>query len=135
MKIIPYFIDYEKVQMISFNMILVRLRILLEGGKTIWTDSVQTTQTINRELEENDIYGSCEFSDDDAVVWVNVDASKTPMSDFYTYEEVTENNFNVPDNALLWRTFRTLVDHNIILHHDLPEPDLFRSLIKKKIHA
>ena len=128
-KIIPYFIDYADMPMKTLNMKLVRLRLLLEGGKEIWSESLSE---IKEELENNDIYGKIEMNEDHSVAWVEVDAAKTHLSDFYTYEEVTEKKLQVEPNALLWRTFRTLVDAHIFLPHDLPEPELFKKLIKSK---
>ena len=113
----------------TLNMTLVRLRVLLEGGKQIWSDSVEE---ITEELENNDIYGAVEIDETEGVAWVRVDADKTPLSDFYTYEEVSEKNLQVEPNALLWRTFRTLVDGHIILPHDLPEHNVFKKLIQNK---
>lgn len=128
-KIIPYFIDYADMPMKTLNMKLVRLRVLLEGGKEIWSESLSE---IKEELENNDIYGKIEMNEDHSVAWVEVDAAKTPLSDFYTYEEVNEKNLQVEPNALLWRTFRTLVDAHIILPQDLPDHELFKKLIKSK---
>jgi hypothetical protein len=135
MKIIPYFIDYAKVEMKTLDMHLVRLRVLLEGGKKIWEDLSLLSDKVNFEIEENDIYGDITFDDDNQVAWVKVNEKRTPLSDFYTYEEVTDNHIETAENALLWRTFRTLVDNNLILHPDLPEHTLFRELIKKTVDA
>jgi hypothetical protein len=135
MKIIPYLIDYAKVEMKTLDMYLVRLRVLLEGGKKIWTDSSLLSNKINSEIEENDIYGEITLDPETQVAWIKVDATRTPLSDFYTYEEVIDNNIEIADNALLWRTFRTLVDNNLILHPDLPDHMLFRELIKRTVDA
>jgi hypothetical protein len=135
MKIIPYFIDYVKVEMKTLDMYLVRLRVLLEGGQYIWTDRSLLSSNVNSEIEDNDIYGEIEYDKDNDVAWVKVDEKRTPLSDFYTYEEVIDNNIDIAKNALLWRTFRTLVDDNLILHPDLPEHILFRELIKKTVDA
>lgn len=129
MKIIPYFIDYRKMPMKTLEMYLIRLRVLLEGGKKIWSDNITD---IKKELENNDIYGTINVDIENDVAWVEVDAEKTPLSDFYTFEEVTDNAIAVEDNALLWRTFRTLIDRNLILHPDLPEHSLFKQLIKRQ---
>ena len=109
-------------------MYMIRLRVLLEGGKYIWQDADQTSATIIDELEANDIYGDIRISEGN-VAWVLVDQAKTPLSDFYTYEEVMEKNIDLAENALLWRTFRTVIDEDIVLHPDLPEHALFRELI------
>ena len=132
-KIIPYFIDYADMPMKTLNMKLVRLKVLLEGGKQIWSDSLDSLSEITEELENNDIYGKIELNDDRSVAWIEVDAIKTPLSDFYTYEEVNDKKLKVESNALLWRTFRTLVDSHIILPHDLPDHALFKKLIKKQM--
>jgi hypothetical protein len=132
-KIIPYFIDYADMPMKTLNMKLVRLKVLLEGGKQIWSDSLDSLSEITEELENNDIYGKIELNDDRSVAWIEVDAIKTPLSDFYTYEEVNDKKLKVESNALLWRTFRTLVDSHIILPHDLPDHVLFKKLIKKQM--
>lgn len=116
----------------TLNMKLVRLRVLLEGGKQIWTDSSSSIAEIKTELENNDIYGKVELDTTLNVAWVEVDIVKTPLSDFYTYEEMNEKKLQLEPNALLWRTFRTLVDAHIILPQDLPEHELFKKLIKSK---
>ena len=129
MKIIPYFIDYRKMPMKTLEMYLVRLRVLLEGGRQIWCDN---PADVREELENNDIYGEVDIDNANGVAWVRVDAEKTPLTDFYTFEEVAENGLAVEENALLWRTFRTLIDRNIVLHPDLPEHELFKGLIKRQ---
>jgi hypothetical protein len=131
-KIIPYFIDYAKMPMKTLNMTLVRFRILLEGGKNIWLDSLNSLSEIKKELENNDIYGNIEYNENNTVILVEVNPQKTPLSDFYTYEEVNEKKIQVESNALLWRTFRILVDTHIILPQELPEHELFKKLIKNK---
>ncbi len=132
LKIIPYFIDYVKMEMKTLNATLVRLRVLLEGGKRIWLDSLNSLEAIEEELANNDIYGDVDIDESRNVVWVKVNAEKTPISDFYTYEEVNEKGLEVEENALLWRTFRTLVDGHTILHPELPEHILFKKLIETK---
>ncbi len=104
---------------------MIRLRVLLEGGRCIWATDASNLQ---EELGENDIYGAVSATAD-GVAWVEVDQKKTPLSDFYTYEEVVEKGIDLSENALLWRTFRTVIDDDIVLHPDLPEHDLFRELI------
>lgn len=131
-KIIPYFLDYTQMPMKTLDMTLLRVRVLLEGGRRIWMDENSSFSEIEQELANNDIYGEIEINESLNVAWVRVDAEKTPLSDFYTYEEVTEKQIQIEENALLWRTFRTLVDGHIILHPDLPEHDLFKKLIKSK---
>jgi hypothetical protein len=132
LKIIPYFIDYAEMPMKTLNMTLVRIRVLLEGGKQVWSDDIGTLSEVVNELENNDVYGNVEIDEVAGVAWVEVNANKTPLSDFYTYEEVSEKQLHLESNALLWRTFRTLVDSHIILPHDLPEHELFKKLIKTK---
>jgi hypothetical protein len=132
LKIIPYFIDSAVMEMKTLSMTLVRLRVLLEGGKRIWSDFITSLKEVKEELENNDIYGEIEIDEALGVAWVKVDAEKTPLSDFYTYEETIEKQLCLEPNALLWRTFRTLVDGHIILPHDLPEHELFKRLIKSK---
>lgn len=119
---------------ISSPLTLIRLRVLLEGGKQTWTDGeIKTAQALQEELAANDIYGIAE--QDGQIGWVKVDADKTPMSDFYTYEEVQEKGLHIAENALLWRTFRILIDDNICLHPDLPDHDIFIQLIKRTINS
>jgi hypothetical protein len=129
MKIIPYFLDSRQMPMKTLEMNLIRLRVLLEGGRQIWTDN---SINVKEELENNDIYGEIDIDDVNGVAWVRVDAERTLLSDFYTFEEVAENRLVVEENALLWRTFRTLIDRNIVLHPDLPDHALFKDLIKRQ---
>ena len=134
MKIIPYFIDSVQLNMksISAPLTLIRLRVLLEGGAKTWEDnSINSQEALEEELTANDIYGVTE--QEGQIGWVKVDAEKTPMSDFYTYEEVQEKGLEVADNALLWRTFRVLIDDNMSLHPDLPDHDIFIKLIKSVV--
>jgi hypothetical protein len=133
MKIIPYFIDITKMKMksISDPLTFIRLRVLLEGGTRTWEDNISVEQ-LKGETEDNDIYGKIYMQDD--IGFVEVDSNKTPISDFYTYEEVQEKALNVSDNALLWRTFRVLIDDNMSLHSDLPDHDIFKGLIRSHLN-
>lgn len=116
---------------ISDALTFVRLRVLLEGGTRTWEDNISPDQ-LKGETEDNDIYGKIYMQGH--IGFVEVNSDETPISDFYTYEEVKEKDLDVSDNALLWRTFRVLIDDNMSLPSDLPDHDIFKSLIRSHLN-
>ena len=82
MKVIPYIIDEVPIKMKSFDMHMIRLRVLLEGGKHIWKMDTGSLSDVESELNDNDIYGAVASAD--GVAWIEVDQQKTPLSDFCT---------------------------------------------------
>ncbi len=116
---------------ISDPLTFIRLRVLLEGGTRTWEDNISVDK-LKEETEDNDIYGNIYMQGD--IGFVEVDSNKTPISDFYTYEEVQEKALDVSDNALLWRTFRVLIDDNMSLSSDLPDHDIFKGLIRSHLN-
>ncbi len=93
---------------------LVSMHVLLEDGVKPWEED-PPTGTSAEVCEYNDmVVRRCINSDDNGIAWIHIDEEKTALSDFFTYEE-TRGTAEVPEGALLWRTWNLLVDGSGVL--------------------
>lgn len=107
--IIPY-IHYAKT--ISNDLTCHTIRILCEGGRTFWNESIQS-KSIDKEvksiLESNDIHSTTPFwrtNENKEIIFVEVNTKKTDMTSMYDWNECDYED----TETLCWRTFRVLIN-------------------------
>ena len=110
--ILPFMVSKPySIKMFNSNINIYRIALLLENGKTIWTEAANTDVAIQKNhLVPNDIISfplTKWKHDSSGLLYIPVDPSKTNIKDFLHYEET---NTVEEQCGILWRTFYYIHD-------------------------
>jgi hypothetical protein len=109
MKYFPYYFSKGRLStktLGTYN--VIDLHILLEDGVKPWEEVDGTSAQEACECNDMKIRHLVEAGDK---AWININEQETSLEDFFTYEEIVIAKTHTLDTgALLWRTWRILVD-------------------------
>lgn len=108
MKLVPFILNQKKVN--TFTITSCNL-FLSHAGKAIWKidepDTISKEMILKEYLEPNGFSVKKMFFDSSSrAMFVQIDAEKTKLSDFYSWEEALKNS-SKPE---CWRTFYFIQD-------------------------
>ncbi len=109
MKYFPYYFSKGNITAKTLGKYtVITLHVLLEDGVNAWKeDGGATAEEI---CDLNDMKIRRVITCDDTT-WIHINEDETALEDFFTYEEITSSGTTTLEpGALLWRTWRLLID-------------------------
>jgi len=101
--IVPYIYKRGKT---SDNLVIHRVEILCEGGKTLWTEEDGTP--IKDILEPNGLYAQ-KIIKSRKYILAKIDTDKTDLSSMYTYSEIDSQD----NETLCWKCMIMISNHDL----------------------
>jgi hypothetical protein len=108
MKLLPYFLTKQQKKDFTIYKFSV---FLSHAGKSVWEEpELLSDKTIKKEYcESNGLYVKNLFLDTKKqIAYIEIDTSKTILSDFYSYEESIQKS----EKPECWRNFYFIQDKN-----------------------
>jgi len=109
MKYFPYYFSKGSITAKTLGKYkVITLHVLLEDGVKAWEEDGEATAEEICDL--NDMKIRRIFSNENTT-WIYINEDETALEDFFTYEEITTSGTTTLEpGALLWRTWRLLID-------------------------